>query len=201
MSNRQDSSPSLDYFELRRRHEEYKNRERQLAREKSAEKPESARVRPQAPLTQTEPAVQTESAAQAVADQARKAQETAAQAVEPVLEPDSVQDTVAGESFDGFLDQEVEDVYDAGRDAANNIGPDRREPEDDYPDDDYPDDDYPEDDYGDEDVPDDGDNPNPFDSFIRAFKGLKGRIGRRKGEAEEDDGDEPEPGDDTDHAP
>ena len=33
MSNRQDS-PSLDYFELRRRHEEYKNRERQVARDR-----------------------------------------------------------------------------------------------------------------------------------------------------------------------
>ena len=37
MSNRQDNNPSLDYFELRRRHEEYKNRERQAGEEQAEE--------------------------------------------------------------------------------------------------------------------------------------------------------------------
>ena len=50
MSNRQDNNPSLDYFELRRRHEEYKNRERMAVKEKSsateAPRPKPARPAP-----------------------------------------------------------------------------------------------------------------------------------------------------------
>ena len=49
MSNRQDNNPSLDYFELRRRHEAYKNRERQADREKGAEeRPQKPPVAPEA---------------------------------------------------------------------------------------------------------------------------------------------------------
>ena len=50
MSNRQDNSPSLDYFELRRRHEEYKNRERLASKERQAKPAQPAQppVRPTA---------------------------------------------------------------------------------------------------------------------------------------------------------
>ena len=81
MSNLKDNSPSLDYFELRRRHEEYKNstkqaqqREVKAAKAPEAEAPRAAgpvREAPapkSAPPVEETPVVDLESATEAPAD-------------------------------------------------------------------------------------------------------------------------------------
>ena len=116
MSNKWENEPSLDYFELRRRHEEYKNSQR-LAKEPSQPEAEPAH---------------------AGSDDAVDAPQEIAEDVREVSETLDDIDLDAGE----------EDV-----EAVN-------------------------------------ENPNPFDSFISAFHGLRSRFGKRRGAREdEEDGD------------
>ena len=170
MSNRKDNSPSLDYFELRRRHEAYKNREKQAAQEQTPE----AR-----PVRNTEPAAEPVYESEA----------------EP-LEPNAVLDDAGAEAYAESLPEANTDAGDdAGDDGYTDDGEYTDEGE--YADEgDYADEDgeYPEDDgdygddYADEDAEEDENaNPNPFDPFIKAFHGIRSRFSRkRKGGGDED---------------
>ena len=146
MSNKRDMEPSLDFYELRRRHEEFKNSQRQAkAQPKEAEPVEAEAVVDEAPVTEQAPSY---------ADAPVEAAETAVDA----------EDTVPAPSAD-FV---VEDTADAPEDG-----------------------DYEDEDGGDADA---SDNPNPFDPFIHAFKGIRSRIGKRfgRGGEEEEEADEDE---------
>ena len=134
MNNNWENEPSLDYFELRRRHEEYKNSQR-----KAKEQPDAWEDAPEDAASQDEGYYNAE-------DQ---------RAAAP---------------------QDIPEEADLDADAES----------------------YPADDNDAEDAPVD-DNPNPFDSFISAFHGLRSRFGkRRKGDVADDE--EYEDGDDSDAA-
>ena len=142
MKNNLDNEPSLDYFELRRRHEEYKNSLR-----RASEQPQADADAP---------------AAKPAADAAEPV------TAEPVVTADAPEEPVAGPQD---IPEDIEEESDADY-AAD-------EPDEEYPDDaDDADDEAPVD-----------ENPNPFDSFIKAFHGLRSRFGKRRA-AEEDDDDE-----------
>ena len=55
MSNKRDIEPSLDFFELRRRHEEYKNSQRKA--QAAAESPEAETVVEARPVTEVQPSI------------------------------------------------------------------------------------------------------------------------------------------------
>ena len=141
MSNNWDNEPSLDYYELRRRHEEYKNSLRQVK-----EKPDAGDDAPAA--GEAEPVAEV-----------RPEAEDAPVETEPLdLSPDVPADDADGD----FPPEDADDdMGDADDEAVN-------------------------------------DNPNPFDSFIKAFHGLRDRIGKRK--ARRDDGIEDEEEDFVDDA-
>ena len=148
MSNKRDIEPSLDYFELRRRHEEYKNSQRQVKPQPAAEAAEDAEA------TQSSPeALPVETARP-----------------EPVaVEPEDVDidaAPVAGDAADAGGALPVRDEL----------------PEDDFVEESF------DDDFDDAaDVGSDADNPNPFDSFIHAFKGIRGRLSGRFGRGKADE--------------
>ena len=173
MSNRRDNDPSLDYFELRRRHEEYKNRERLAKLEKKGiDRTEPPRTRPQANAS---------------------VQPAASEISEPSVNPnESVEwgpdatNVADGEDNSVELDAPVERATPVEADTS--AEPEAFE-EDDYntaaADDGYEAEDMAEssetgyeDDYEDESFVDE--NPNPFDSFIRVFHGLKNRLSQRR---------------------
>lgn len=130
MSNTRDNGPELDYYELRRRHEAYKNRARELPRQaQEGDAPRVARPLPRKSPDETfEPTDNTE------------------------------YDLDAAEA-----DEAQDNDYD-----AEDIGGD---------------------DFEDADMPVEDENPNPFDSFIRFFHGVKGNLNARKQgrQPEEDD--------------
>lgn len=126
MSNNRDNGPELDYYELRRRHEEYKSRARMVQEDAQPEaaEPPRERAKPRGPKPQ-------------------------APAPEPVEEEIPVADEPSAPADP--LAQYVEDDEDA----------------------------LPADeDYADEAAP--ADNPNPFDSFIRFFHGVKDNLAARR---------------------
>ena len=178
MSNKREIEPSLDYFELRRRHEEYKNNQKQ---KEAPEAPESAG---EAPVENARPEAQAEPRPYAA--------ETAAPEVygeEPVRVEAR---TIAPGAVD--IAPEVADVAPAVEDAPQTLNLSDTLDDADAPSEGQPVDDALEDD----DLQEDGranDNPNPFDSFIHAFKGLRGKLsGRfgRRGEEEVYEDDAPE---------
>lgn len=135
MSNTRDKGPELDYYELRRRHEQYKSRARKPVQPAETAKPAEA-ARPVEP-TPAEP-VET---AQRPAEQA--------DAPKPPRREDRArpaEEFVPEEEFDdsAAMDEEI-----AADDEAE----------------------FPEEEY---------ENPNPFDSFIRFFHGVKDSISARR---------------------
>ncbi len=158
MSNRQDIEPSLDFYELRRRHEAYKNSKRQTRIEPDADAPvessEDARI-------PAEPRPLYEEKTPAEAKPAETDPEDA------MIPGDSarlmVEDFADGEAAPQDDGEDGEDGEDAGKTA---------------------------------------DNPNPFDSFLRAFKGIRGRLGKRfgRGGTDDDDADDDEDADYEDDA-
>ena len=165
MSNRRDIEPSLDYFELRRKHEEYKNSQRQ----KSAPEVEAAPVAEVAPKAAPEPVTEPVGP-EPVAE--------AAPAAEPAR-------TDSAQSVETPAADVPEDAAPAAQDgpAALNLS--------DTPDDASDDGDVPQDELADDAFVEDeaGGNPNPFDSFIHAFKGIRGKLSGRFGRRRQDDGD------------
>ena len=185
MSNKRDNSPSLDYFELRRRHEEFKNRERMA----NFGKGEAAPAEPQA--ARPKPA-QTQPVAPQSVETPRPA-ETGDVPGDGVYEPETAYaDVPDTEEFSQPSPMDIEDF-------SENY--DYEPAEGDYSADDYDDGEHP--DYVEDESYEDAngeefeDNPNPFDSFIRVFNGLKARFDkRRRREPEEDALDEEDFGDD-----
>ena len=134
MSNTRDNGPELDYYELRRRHEQYKSRARKPVQPAEAAKPVEA-TRPVEP-TPAEPIETQRPAEQADAPKPPRREDR----VRPA------EDFVPEEAFDdsAAMDEEI--------------------PADDEAE-------FPEDEY---------ENPNPFDSFIRFFHGVKDNISARR---------------------
>jgi len=129
MSNTRDNIPEMDYYELRRQREEYKQRMRM---DQNAEKRSFAMPAEPAEETFAEP-VSVEPQPEFIEEQP-KAAPVARDAFEAAIE-DSYEDFDEGEDFD-----------DAEEDIAN---------------------------------------PNPFDSFINFFHGMKSSISARRGKEEE----------------
>lgn len=128
MSKTRDNSPELDYFELRRRHEEYK-------RARNAPQPEKISVE--------------ERLERQVAQRKAKPEPIAAEET-PI---NDVQDTpdveIKAAPVDAF-EEAIEENYEAYADDM------------------------------DDDSDDDAVNPNPFDSFIRFFNGVKSNMSARR---------------------
>ena len=174
MSNRRDNDPSLDYFELRRRHEEYKNRERLAKLEKKGiDRTEPPRTRPQA-NTSVQPA-------------ASEVSESSVDPNESVELGHAAMNAADGQDNSVELEAPIEQAAPVESDTS--AEPEAFE-EDDYniaaADDGYESEDRTEsseagyeDGYEDESFADE--NPNPFDSFIRVFHGLKNRLSQRRG--------------------
>ena len=145
MSYNRDTEPSLDFYELRRRHEEYKNSKRQPKAEPDAD----AQVEIPA---EAEPLFEEWTPARAASEPKAVEAQPEDLAEDAVIPGDSARLTV--------------------EDFAEGEG----EPE------------------GDDDENDDdeetSDNPNPFDPFLRAFKGIRGRLGKRFGRGKADDEDD-----------
>ncbi len=143
MSNTRDKSPELDYYELRRRHEEYKARAR----------------RPAQPV-----AGQTSEAAQEANRPAAEPKAPEIQRKEPVEAP---RPRRAGERVQPAEEElPAEEYADPEEDYEDGFDPDAEEaPEEEY------------------------ENPNPFDSFIRFFHGVKDKLAVRHSE-EPVDGEE-----------
>ena len=173
MSNKREIEPSLDFYELRRRHEEYKNSQKQKAQPEAAENSD-ATVGPEVPGGAREPR--------------RVAPAGGEVAVEETPVAGSEWAPAAGQTEDGASGAEALDLSDVPEDQARL--------------DEGDDDALPEGDAASEDDDAGADNPNPFDSFIHAFHGIRGklsgRFGRRRGGDEEDYEDEDE---DEDAAP
>ena len=159
MSNRRDMEPTLDFYELRRRHEEYKNSQRQ------------ARGETDEPVEDEQP----------VAAEPEAVTEADIPAAEPAV--DAVAEDIGGEIAGEAARLNVEDDVDAAPEDGEPLADDAFEDE----------------------VLDDGDfdaanaedagqdNPNPFDPFIHAFKGIRGKLSkrfRRGGDAGDEDEDE-----------
>ena len=141
MSNTRDNGPELDYYELRRRHEEYKNRARTA---QPAEEADDS-LAPERPAPAPRP---RESAAEKPVRRDAPPVEDAPAERLPAEEPDETESDVPVDPFARFVE------------------------EDDAP-------------YDDEDMEPDEDeeadaNPNPFDSFIHFFHGVKDGIARRR---------------------
>lgn len=134
MSNTRDNGPELDYYELRRRHEQYKSRARKPVQPAEAAKPVEA-TRPVEP-TPAEPVETQRLTEQADAPKPPRREDRARPA----------EDFVPEEDFDesAAMDDEI--------------------PVDDEAE-------FPEEEY---------ENPNPFDSFIRFFHGVKDSISARR---------------------
>ena len=101
MSNRRDIEPSLDYFELKRRHEEYKNSQRQTTGESDGDLPEES-------VPKRKPRNPAESVAEEARDKpAAEAEDIAA---DPTVEEGPEDLEAAGEAL-GVADQLPEDDF------------------------------------------------------------------------------------------
>lgn len=141
MSKTRDNSPELDYFELRRRHEEYKRARTAPSAEKSSveerlerqvavqHKPKPAPVKEELPI-----AAQTDDAEPALD-------------IEPEAAPADAFEEAIAENYEAYEnDADFDEDFD-------------EEPE--------------------------NENPNPFDSFIRFFHGVKDSIASRRSRSDE----------------
>ena len=146
MSNTRDNGPELDYYELRRRHEQYKSRARKPVQPAEAAKPAEA-SRPVEP-TPAEPVETQRPAEQAAAPKPPRREDRARPAEDFVPEED----------------------FDESAAMVNEI------PADDEAE-------FPEEEY---------ENPNPFDSFIRFFHGVKDNISARRSAKHADEEIDPE---------
>ena len=197
MSNKREIEPSLDYFELRRRHEEYKNSQRQKDAPEAPSAPLAEPASPAAPITQVTSTPQEASAP--VTQPASMADSSIVESpsmVEssPVVEP-TTQEIPTESPVTEASAPEPEDVS-AGLDLSDNPeswaspSDDRNVEDAALLDDPLPD----------ENEQEDGeaaaDNPNPFDPFIHAFKGIRGklagRFGRRSREEDYEDDEYPD---------
>lgn len=159
MNHNGDNSPSMDYYELRRRHEQFKKRhainEASEAKARPAQnhsvKPAEAPVQPSA-----EKVLRDAKPEQPVEDVLPQAASAAPEEV--VLEPEAA--PIEAPAEDDVIDIPLEE-----------------EPIDDYAD---------EDDDFDEDEENNG-NPNPFESFISLFHGVQNRIRRGHNASDEDE--------------
>ena len=171
MSNKREIEPSLDYFELRRRHEEYKNSQRQKdgpEASDAAEAPEAAGNTADAPVEPARPEVEpvvAEPAPEAVPEPETLRFEAGdvAPAAGNVSGELDLDDSMDGE--DGGADDAVQD--EALSDDALMDGDEMEDAAD-------------------------VDNPNPFDSFIHAFKGIRGKLSDRFGRRNREEADEDE---------
>ena len=191
MSNKREIEPSLDYFELRRRHEEYKNSQRQKDAPEASSAPLAEPASPAAPITR-----ETTTPQEASAPVAQPASAVDSSIVEssPVVEP-ATQEVPAESPVTEASAPEPEDVS-AELELSDNpeswaAPSDERDVEDAaLLDDALPDDDEQEDEEA------AADNPNPFDPFIHAFKGIRGklagRFGRRRQEEDYEDDEYPD---------
>ena len=174
MNNRGDNSPSLDYEELRRRHEQFKRR--QALNEKPAAPASPRPARPMKPAPSPEPEPVREESVQKPAEETTVPAEPARQPA-----PETPVDAPAPEDLPETDPQPEAPLSDGDYDE-------------DYADEDYDGEDYDEED--DEDLADD--SPNPFGSFIQMFRGLQGRLHNRraKRETDEEEPDDLEDGED-----
>ena len=105
MSNKRDMEPSLDFYELRRRHEEFKNSQRQAqAQPKEAEPVEAEAAVEAAPVTETVPSYTVEPV---------KAAEAAQDAEDTVPAPSAdfvVEDTADAPEDGDYEDEDGEDA-------------------------------------------------------------------------------------------
>ena len=135
MSNTRDNGPELDYYELRRRHEQYKSRARRPVQPTEAAKPAEA-ARPVEPTpAASDEAVQRPTELPAALRTQREEVRT---------QPEEA--FVSEEDFDDSADRNEEFLPEDEAGA----------PEEEY------------------------ENPNPFDSFIRFFHGVKDNISARQ---------------------
>ena len=135
MSNTRDNGPELDYYELRRRHEQYKSRARRPVQPTEAAKPAEA-ARPVEPTpAASDEAVQRPTELPAALRTQREEVRT---------QPEEA--FVSEEDFDDSADRDEEFLPEDEAGA----------PEEEY------------------------ENPNPFDSFIRFFHGVKDNISARQ---------------------
>lgn len=170
MKNKRDDSPNMDYFELRRRHEEYKNRERMATMEKADDEEQEflSEQKPSADENISAARQSVEPSSKPVENTPSDIQEAVVFPETSVMEYDTVEENVISEAQVEADIPEAEE-YDAPEDYAS------------------------DEQYGDEEQY--SNNPNPFDSFIRIFKNLKSRISR-KNNSENDYYDDEYPEDD-----
>ena len=135
MSKTRDNSPELDYFELRRRHEEFKR----------------ARSAPQVEKPSMEERLDRQVAQRKVKPEPVVAEETPINDVE-----DELQVEAQAAPMDAF-EEAIEENYEAYEDDV----------------------DY------DEEADEEAANPNPFDSFIRFFSGMKSNLASRRNKDDE----------------
>ena len=143
MSNTRDNGPELDYYELRRRHEEYKTRAR------TAQPPEEAvdAVAPERPAPV--PGLGKSAQEKPVRREAPPAEEAPADVL-PVEEAAGEESAAPVDPLARFVEDDDDAYYDDGEDME-----------------------------ADEDASANA-NPNPFDSFIHFFHGVKDGIARRR---------------------
>ena len=173
MSNELDNRPSMDYYELRRRHEMYRNKSRANQPAAKPESPARNSVNAEADLRK---APQPEVAAP-------DPQETAVPSGQEAR-PDPVAEGAA-QAPAQTSDSETPPVQIMGRGVAPEAVPPEQvdAPEDFPPDDDgndYSDDEYDGEEYSDEEEAEG--NPNPFQSFIEIFGEMKGFFAKHVGE-------------------
>ena len=191
MSNKREIEPSLDYFELRRRHEEYKNSQRQKDEPGQETAAQGEFDRQEAASAPAEPAMQ---AGEPDDGKAFPQAQTVLQA-EAAPQAQPIPQDVPAEEFEvkdaAYEPEDVTGKKDRPDSLDAQDGPDNGQDVEDAA---LLDDAMPEDDDQDDEAVA-GDNPNPFDSFIHAFKGLRGklagRFGRRRQDDEEYEDDEP----------
>ena len=158
MSNSRDRGPELDYFELRRRHEAYKNRMRSA--ESQVSEPVEKQEQPTAPEVEIVEEVKVEAA---------PAAETTAPAEEPVVEVEAADISAEAYADDEYY-EDSEEEYEDEEDEFAEDGEDIQE------------------------------NPNPFDSFIKAFHGIRNRLGKKKKGGADEEYDEEEYDDEGEYA-
>jgi len=152
MSNKLDAEPSLDYYELRRKHQEYKDSLRKARTEADAQTGAQAEERTDV----------GEIAEVDVRPAAEEKREIGWNGIADTVEPIPDEDATIPSQSEGLV---VEDLEYAG-DGDEAVSDD-----------------------GDQDDTDEGEaeNPNPFDPFLRVFRNVRSRIGRRFGREEPDD--------------
>ena len=140
MSNTRDNGPELDYYELRRRHEEYKNRARTVQPSQKA----ADAVQPERPAPNLKP-----NAPAAEASARRKAPPVEELPAEELSTEQPIEEerSASVDPLARFVDEDEDEIYDE----------EELEPEE-----------------------DEAANPNPFDSFIHFFHGVKDGIARRR---------------------